>query len=76
LVIAFHWDQHRSRATSMSFQGRGLIDAKLGHLLNIPPQTLQRSLSPNLPAFHLTTAYGSAAAATESYNSASANPYQ
>jgi hypothetical protein len=30
LVIAFHWDQHLSRATSMSFQGRGLVDAKLG----------------------------------------------
>jgi len=59
LVIAFHWDQHRSRATSMSFQGRGLADPKLGHLLNTPPQTLQRSLSSTYPAFHLTTAYGS-----------------
>jgi hypothetical protein len=59
LVVAFHWDQHRSRATSMSFQGRGLVDARLGHLLNIPPQTLQRLLGSSYPAFHLTAAYGS-----------------
>jgi hypothetical protein len=59
LVIVFHWDQQRSRATAMDFQGRGLTDAKLGHLLNTPPQTLQRSIAATYSALHLTTAYGS-----------------
>jgi hypothetical protein len=45
-MISFHWDQHRTRATSMSFQGRGLVDVKLGHILNAAPQMLRRSQPP------------------------------
>jgi hypothetical protein len=60
LMISFHWDQHRTRATSMSFQGRGLVDVKLGHFLNAPPQMLQRSLAATYGEFHLATSYGSA----------------
>jgi hypothetical protein len=60
LMISFHWDQHRTRATSMSFQGRGLVDVKLGHILNAAPQMLQRSLAATYGEFHLATSYGSA----------------
>jgi hypothetical protein len=59
LMISFHWNQHRSRATSISFQGRGLVDAGLGHLLNIPPARLQKSLAATYSGFHLATSYGS-----------------
>ena len=43
----------------MSFQGRGLVDPMLGHLLNIPPAVLQHSLAAAYAGFRLATSYGS-----------------
>jgi hypothetical protein len=59
LVVDFGWHQGRLRADNLSFHGRGLVDEKLGRLLNVQPQTLDRRLAASYGGvYHRTAEYG------------------
>jgi hypothetical protein len=58
LRVQFLRSKQGTRVMGLDFQGRGLTDAILGHVLNITPQTLQHELV-NTVHFHLASAYGS-----------------
>src|SRR5262249_46463758 len=44
LTVHFGWHQHRLRADGLTFHGRGLVDARLGRILNVQPEALQREV--------------------------------
>ena len=58
LRVQFHRGKTATRVVALDFQGRGLIDAKLGHLLNVSPIQLEQSLSSTY-GYRVTTPYGS-----------------
>jgi hypothetical protein len=60
LLVRFGGKAGHYRAISLSYQGRGLTDQKLGRLLNVQPQTLEREIEKTYGAlFRLTASYGS-----------------
>jgi hypothetical protein len=62
LRVQFRRKKNGVKAVALEYQGRGLTDAKLGHLLNVSPQALERSLTTTY-GYRITSAYGSAPAA-------------
>jgi hypothetical protein len=45
LTVHFGWHQRRLRADALTFHGRGLVDAKLGRVLNMAPEALQDAIA-------------------------------
>jgi hypothetical protein len=59
LLISFSGKPGHYRVRSLSYQGRALTDARLGHILNVQPTTLQNSITTAYPTqFRLVTSYG------------------
>jgi hypothetical protein len=61
LRVQFRRNRQGTKAIELEFQGRGLRDAELGHLLNLTPLSLQQELIA-AGRFRLASAYGSAPA--------------
>jgi hypothetical protein len=49
LAVHFGWHQKRLRADRMDFHGRGLVEKRLGRVLNGQPQALERGIARTYP---------------------------
>lgn len=59
LVISFGRRRHGFRATSLSYEGATLVDARLGHVLRLQPPELQRKIASTYASrYRLDVAYG------------------
>jgi hypothetical protein len=61
LRVQFRREKHGAKAFALDYQGRGLTDATLGHVLNLAPQALEQSLTKSY-GYRIASAYGSAPA--------------
>jgi hypothetical protein len=60
LAVTFGWRQHRIRALSFAYRNTNVHDARLGSLLRVDPERLERQIRSNYGSrYELQTAYGS-----------------
>jgi hypothetical protein len=58
LLVRFGWRQHRLRAISLVWHGRGPDDARLGRLLSLQPEELQRRVAAAYGGYRVSVGYG------------------
>jgi hypothetical protein len=60
LVVGFVRRQHRLRAVHLEYRGSGLVDARLGHVLQVQPPELERRVAATYGStYRRVVAYGS-----------------
>lgn len=60
LIVQFSGKPGNYHVASLDYQGRGVTDRRLGRLLNLQPETLQRSITSTYgSSYRLTSSYGS-----------------